>query len=106
MFIAYEVALEAVRLLKPLIAAIRRFDAELADQLSDASGSAVLNLAEGRCRRGGDRSHHFRIARGSACESRGALDLAVARDYLTDADVRAAWLALDRVSRLVWPMVK
>ena len=106
MFIAYTVALDAVRLLQPLIVAIGRRDADLADQLSRASASVPLNLAEGRSRRGGDRTHHFRIARGSACESRAALDVAVARALVAEAEARPAWLALDRVSRLVWPLTK
>src|SRR5262245_21560412 len=106
MFLAYTVALDAVRLLQPLIVAVRRGDADLADQLSRASASVPLNLAEGRARRGGDRTYHFRIARGSACESRAALDVAVARDLVAEAAARPAWLALDRVSRLVWPLTK
>ena len=104
MFIALEVAHEAVRLLKSPLDAIARRDASLADQLRRAACSVVLNLAEGRRRRGRDRTHHFRIAAGSAAEARAALDLAVDLGYCAAAP--EAWARLDRVLALTWPLVR
>ena len=104
MFIALETAHDAVRHLKAPIALVARRDASLADQLRRAACSAVLNLAEGRRRRGADRAHFIRMAAGSAAEARAALDLAVDLGYL---DARPeAWARLDRVLALTWPWVK
>jgi four helix bundle protein len=107
-FIAYQVSLEAVRLLKPIIAAVRRHDAKLAEQLRESGSSAPLNLAEGRRRRGGDRTYHYRVAAGSTAEARATIDVAEALGYLDGqaAEAAAAWAALDRVLALTWPLVK
>jgi four helix bundle protein len=104
MFIALEVAHDAVRHLREPIEAVARRDPSLADQLRRAACSAVLNLAEGRRRRGRDRTHCFRIAAGSADEARSALELAVDLGYV--AERGAAWARLDRVLALTWPLIR
>jgi four helix bundle protein len=56
-FETYDVALEFVRSLRPLIEKIGRHSRKLKDQLVDASSSVPMNVAEGRRRVGGDRLH-------------------------------------------------
>ena len=46
MLIAYQVALELVTELRPIVAALEKQDSNLADQLQRCATSAVLNLAE------------------------------------------------------------
>jgi four helix bundle protein len=105
-FIAYEVILDAVRCLPPLVAAIKPHDAHLADQLRRAGQNALLNLAEGRRRTGRDRTNRYRYSAGEAGEAVAALDLALAWQY-ADADALAACRArFDRALALLWPLVK
>ena len=47
----------------------------LRDQTLRASGSVVLNIAEGRAHTGAVRRNHYRIAYGSAAEVSAALDI-------------------------------
>ena len=53
----------------------QRGDAELKNQMTRASSSVVLNIAEGRSRSGKAGLNHYRIAYGSAAETCAALDL-------------------------------
>src|SRR5262249_61470719 len=54
MLIAYEVALDLVRALRPVVAQLRSYSPEAADQVERAASSIVLNLAEGGRRHGRD----------------------------------------------------
>jgi four helix bundle protein len=65
-----ELALELINTSRPLIAALERFDGDLARQIRRACMSSALNLAEGNRRSGRDRLHCFRIAAGSNEEAR------------------------------------
>jgi len=103
MFIAYEVATELVRELRPLVPAIKKFDRELADQITRAGTSVMLNLGEGRRRRGGDQRRFFDFAHGSASEVLTALDTADAWGWIVDA--RKARAVLDRLLALLWRLV-
>ena len=76
MLIAYQVALDLVRALRPVVARLHSYSAEAADQVERAASSIVLNLAEGDRRHGRDPRRFWDIAHGSAGEIRGALDLA------------------------------
>jgi four helix bundle protein len=64
----------------------RRGCASLRDQLERASSSIVLNIAEG-CGRYArpEKAHFYRIARGSAMECAGVLDVALGRGLVTAA---------------------
>jgi four helix bundle protein len=105
-FIAYDVALEALRLLRPLVAKIRLHDAALAGQILEAGTSAPMNLAEGRKRRGRDARYHYSVASGSAAEARSGLDVAEALGYLAEGEGAAAWATLDRVCAMTWPLIR
>jgi four helix bundle protein len=104
MFIAYDVSLELVRSLREVVPRIARHDCELAKQLTSAANSIVLNLGEGRRRRGGDPRRFYGYAHGSASEVRAALDLADAWGWSGDAAI--ARRALDRLLGLLWGLTR
>jgi four helix bundle protein len=76
-FHAGEVALQIGAGVRPVVQAVHRHDADLADQIYRATKSMVLNAAEGGRRGGKDRGYHFRIAAGSAAELAAAIRLAI-----------------------------
>jgi four helix bundle protein len=100
MLVAYQVALEVVRELRPLVEQIRKYDSTLAKQLVDAMNSTVQDLAEGERHRGGNKRAKFDIAHGEANEVKGSLDLALAWGYV--ADDSAARAKLRRLLALCW----
>jgi four helix bundle protein len=106
MFIAYEVALDAIRSLRTVVAAIAARDPALADQLRRAASGVPLQLAEGRRRKGADRTNRYRYASGSAAEAIAALDTALAWQLADEAALAEARAKLDRVVGLLWPLTK
>ena len=78
----YEVVLDVVRDLNPVVAVLERKDKALADQLNRARTSIPLNLREGSHGRGKARAHRYSLASGSADECIAILDVAVACGYL------------------------
>ncbi|HUS33519.1 MAG TPA: four helix bundle protein [Kofleriaceae bacterium] len=99
-FVAYEVAVELVRELRPMVELIAQHDANLADQMKRAATSVVLNLSEGARRAAGNRRRAYEIAHGEARELLGALDCAAAWGYVLDASRARA--TLDRLLGLLW----
>ena len=104
MLIAYQVALEVVGELRPIVEQIRKHDATLAKQLVDAASSTVQNLAEGMGHRGGNRRLKWEVAFGEAGEVEGSLDLARAWGYVVDD--RVAREKLGRLLALCWGLTK
>jgi four helix bundle protein len=98
----YEVALEFVRALRPLIEKIGRHSKSLKEQLVGAGTSVPLNVAEGRKRAGGDRLHCFRIAAGSAGESIAILETCEALGFVTLDEIRAAVALANRELAMLW----
>ena len=45
--VAYTVALDLVRALRPVVTGLRKYSADAADQVERAASSIVLNIAEG-----------------------------------------------------------
>jgi four helix bundle protein len=82
MLIAYQVALELVQELRPLLAALKQQDANLADQLQRCASAVVLNLAEGQRRQKGNKHRAYEIAHGEAREVLGCLDCACAWGWI------------------------
>ena len=80
----------------------RRGCTSLRDQLERASSSIVLNIAEG-CGRYArpEKAHFYRIARGSAMECAGALDVALGRGLVTAAAHRQGRGMLMRVVQML-----
>jgi four helix bundle protein len=100
MLIAYEVAVELIKELKPIVAALRSLDANLADQLHRAATSVVLNLAEGQRRQKGNKHRAYETAHGEAREVLGCLDCAQAWGWI--AEDSAARAKCDRLLGLCW----
>ena len=100
MFAAYEVSIDLNRQLRPIVAAIKRNDLELADQLHRAAMSVTLNVAEGARSTAGNQRKRYESAHGSANEVRAALDLAEACGWLTE--MTAVRTILDRQLALLW----
>src|SRR5215831_14220398 len=74
MFVTYETALDLIRNLRDVVDGVKRFDADLADQMRRAASSITLNLGEGGGCSGGRRRLHNEIAHGSAREVKACLD--------------------------------
>ena len=104
MLVAYEVALDLVRALRPVVAQLRTHSPAAADQVERAASSIVLNLAEGDRRQGRDQKRFFDMAHGSAGEIRGALELAAAWGWAVDS-AQARGL-LDRELGLLWGLTR
>ena len=103
-FVALELAIEVVAGLRDVVEVIRKRDrdTDLARQIVRAASSIAANLAEAGGRQGKDRLHHFRIAAGSAAETRAHLRIAIAWGYLLAEEVSASLALIDRQLRLLW----
>jgi four helix bundle protein len=105
MFDALEKSLLFLEQLAPVEARIRQRSASLGKQLSDASESIALNLGEGRLRRDGDRRRHYEMAAGSAAEVTVALRIALAKRYITAAELAGVDAVLDAVRAMLYRLV-
>jgi four helix bundle protein len=101
-FQVLDFAIEAIEVLAPVVAHIRRDDRDLADQLRRALCSVALNLAEGNRSQGGHRIARFCTAAGSNAESRAALRVAVAWGYVQAGDIEAGEARLDRIAAMLY----
>ena len=104
MLVAYDVALDLVRALRPVVGQLRQYSADAADQVERASSSIVLNLAEGFRRHGREPRRFYEMAHGSAGEIRGALDLADAWGWQVEGTHARA--LLDRELGLLWGLTR
>jgi len=100
MFITYDVTVQLITSLRPIIPAIAQRNRDLADQLRRAASSVLLNLGEGRKYQNGNRLKHFEIAQGSANEVKAALDAAMSWGWLEPS--AELLTLLDRVLALLW----
>ncbi len=103
-FHAGEVALAIGAQVRPVVQAIRRHDAELADQVYRAAKSLVLNAPEGGRRAGKDRAYHFRIAAGSAAEMAAGIRFAVAWGFCESQE--GLFALIDREMAMLWKLQK
>ena len=101
-FDVYDRSLELVTQLAAPAKALERRDRDLANQLRRAASSVVLNIAEGRRRDGKDQRYHYRVAAGSAEETRGCLQLAAAWGHLDGTSAAAPLATLDRVAAMLY----
>ena len=85
---------------RPVVEAVRRRDADLADQIYRAVKSLVLNVAEGGRRSGKDRGYHFRIAAGSAAELAAGVRFAI--DWVFCAHQPELFALIDRELAMLW----
>ena len=102
-FVTRDVALAVISGVRQSLAQLHRRNRALADQASRAASSILLNIEEGNQRKGGDRAHLFRIAKGSVEELRAALVIGVTWGYIEEpGDVMAL---IDRLGRLLYGLV-
>ncbi|TMQ15429.1 MAG: four helix bundle protein [Deltaproteobacteria bacterium] len=104
MLVAYSVALDLVRALRPVVVELRKYSADTADQVERAASSIVHNIAEGDRRNDRDPKRFFDMAHGSAGEIRGALDLAEAWGWPIECGQARA--LLDRELGLLWGLTR
>ena len=97
----YPVCLEIVEEVQPYAVRIAKFDRDLARQLSNASASAALNVAERSGTRGGRRRNTYDIALGEAQETRSCLQIAQRAKYV-GAVSPSLLHKLDRVIATLW----
>ncbi len=99
----YDLALDVVRGVAPVIREVEKRDADLARQMRRCVSSVPLNVAEGEGVRGGNQRLRFESALGSAREVRACVDVAVAMGYV-DADAQGA--LVDRIDHVVAVLFK
>ena len=100
----YDVSIEMVRNLAPVVEMVGRRDRALADQMRRAASSVPLNVAEGTESLGGNGRARFRTAMGSAAEVGAALDVATAWGYVPRDRAVEVKARLERVRRMLWPL--
>lgn len=72
------------------------------DQLTRASESVVLNIAESHPTIGADRRKGFRVALKEASETKGALLLLKIRREITQEAFDRIWTLVDRICAMLW----
>ena len=82
----YDVILDVLRELRPVVAEIETKDRDLGRQIRRAATSVALNMQEGGGSHGGTRRERYRNALGSARETGACLDAAVALGYVESVD--------------------
>jgi four helix bundle protein len=96
------VAFELIEALRPLVPRIRARDRSLADQITRAASSIVLNIGEAERSDPGNKRARFFTAAGSAGETLHAVKLAVKWGYVATAEGDSALALLDRVNAMLW----
>ncbi|MDI3289515.1 four helix bundle protein [Polyangium sp. 15x6] len=82
----YGVAIEMLRMLRPVMERVGSKDPNLGDQLRRAATSVPLNLSEGAYSQGRNERARWHTAMGSAAEVRACLDVAEALGYVDRVD--------------------
>ena len=82
----YDVMIDVLRRLRPVLVQIERHDRDSGNQLRRAAASVALNMAEGSGSSGGTRTARYRTALGSAVETAACIDVAVALGYVAGED--------------------
>ena len=100
-FQVLEVALQAVEMLRPVVARIRQCDRDLGEQIRRALSSVALNIGEGSGNEGGTRLARYSTAAGSNAEVRAALRVAIAWGYVSGTEVEPGEQLLDRIAAML-----
>ena len=103
-FVTRDVAFQVVKEVRPTLEQLHRRNRALADQAMRAASSILLNIEEGNQRKGGDRAHLFRVAKGSVEELRAALLIGVAWGHIEEP--LGVMALIDRLGRLLYGLVK
>ena len=103
-FKCYQLSLQAVRLVRPLIERIEMHDRDLGRQLRRCVASVPLNIAEGSRSAGRNRQARYANAMGSARESAACLETAEALGYLDVDQLPVAIDSLDHVVAILFKL--
>ena len=98
----YDVILEVVKALKPVMEAIGRHDPDLARQMRRAASSVALNTAEGMYSGGRNKGARYQNALGSMRETLACIEVGTALGYVEGIDVRLE----DRVRKIIGTLVR
>ncbi len=101
-FQAYNVTIELIHALRPVLKRIEARETDLARQLRRAASSTLQNICEANKRVNRDRANRFRIAGGEAAEVKGSLEVAVAFEYVERCEVVAALELADRICAMTF----
>ncbi len=102
----YQRALEFAGIVNSMLVPTPRGHSDLADQLRRAADSIVLNICEGAGELSPkEKARLYRIARRSATECVGAIDLFGARKVLTEDQLEASHALLDRILAMLTKLV-
>jgi len=104
-FIVQHMALEAAGLALSLVRQIPAPLKSLADQVIRSASSVPANLAEGNGRNGRDRTHHWRIAYGSAKEVDVHLRLLLQAGAIDVPSATTALQMFDQVRAMTWRLL-
>ena len=99
---AYDLALQMLQHIKPLMDTVARHDRNLADHGMRSAENSFLNIAEGRSALGRNEIAKFTNALCEAREARAAEQAAVALGYVTEQEAKLADADLDRLGGLLW----
>ena len=105
-FLALQLVLEAIRLLRPHLKVLARKDRNLEAQLRKSLASTCQNLSEGWRRVGRDRVHSLRIGLAEAAESLTSLDVAVAFGHLEEASLAKPYQKIDSAIAITWTLTR
>ena len=105
-FIALDLSLDLIRLLRPVAARLDSRNSDLSRQLRRAASSVSLNLAEGSGRSGADRKRCFRIARGSLLEVETAILVANAWGDIDTTQDETLASTIDRLRRILYGLTR
>jgi four helix bundle protein len=104
---AYWFAEEYVAFIDYLLPRIRRNSGHDADQLDRAAGSLLFNFIEASADTSpGDKSRFFRYSRREVSESYGILSRQHRKNCLTATEIRIAKYYADRLSGMIWGLIK
>ena len=103
----YQLSLDFAERASKIVKSLPKPMAHMADQLSRASSSIVLNTAEGSGRWSpGDQARFYRIARGSAKECGAALDFLYRTESLSFQDAANGKMVLTRIVAMLTGLSK
>ena len=103
--IAHHKALEAAAIAISLVMRVPAPLKALADQVIRSASSVPANLSEGHRRSGRDRSHHWRIAYGSAKEVDSHLRLLIGARTIDSTRAATALQIFDDVRAMIWRLL-
>jgi four helix bundle protein len=101
-----ELSFELIEALQPIVPRIKAKDRSLADQITRAASSIVLNIGEAEFSDPGNRRARFFTAAGSAGETYNAVRLAICWRYFSRNDGEAALALLRRIIAMLWKVTR